>query len=919
MGSSIFDYQSKGDEHEIELDILFKRLAAGPYGLSEQEAVRRLEAVGPNALKETGEESTLKKFLRQFSNFFAILLIIGAILSFIAEHFDPGHGNLFIGLVLGAVVLINAAFTFLQEYQAERIMEEFKEMLPPKVKVLREGKVREILAKDLVPGDIMVLEEGDGIPADGRLIEIHALKVDNSALTGESEPKSRSIRCTHEAVLSCRNMVFSGTMVQTGNGRALVFATGMETQIGKIAHLTKETREMASPLRQDLNHFIRIISAIAIGLGLIFFGVSVFVHRSVMASLIFAIGIIVANVPEGLLPTVTLCLSLAARRMAGQRALVKRLEAVETLGSTTVICTDKTGTLTQNRMSIKTIFLLDLRMTVHGEEIIHGEETEPDGLTEKGELDRLLISISALCNNARLRPESPGYSGDPTEGALLVFAREKMDLEKLIAANPRQREIPFDSRRQRMTVICKEPSSGLTAYIKGAPEVILERCDSIQTRQGIRPLTDSTRESILASHREIASRGERVIALAYKEAKDLNEREKRFIFVALAGLMDPPRPEAKAAVELCHRAGIKIAMITGDHSLTAQAIARQVGVVPDGGECMTISGDELARLNPSELALRLKAPHIIFARTSPVQKLKIVEAFQANGEVVTMTGDGVNDAPAIKHADMGVAMGSGTDVAREAADMILMDDNFATIVAAVKEGRTVFENIKKFVAYILTSNTPEIIPFIAYVLLRIPLPMTVQLILSIDLGTDLVPALGLGVEPAESDIMDRPPRPRDEKLLTSQVLAISYGIKGPLETVAGFFAFFWVLYHGGWHWGQQLGINDPMYLQAVAIFFASVILCQVANVIVSRTRKTSILEQGLFTNWLIWVGIGVELSLLMVIIYLPLTHRFFGTAAIDPRLMLLVLPFALVMIVGDEMRKLLIRRGSTGLQRLLGW
>jgi len=912
--ASISDYRSRGDEHKIEIDELFDRLAASPDGLSNQEAARRLEILGLNTLKEAGKGSSIKKFFSQFANFFAILLIAGAMLSFLAEYWDPGQGNLYIGIALGVVVILNGIFTFLQEYQAERIMEGFKEMLPPKVKVLRGGDIREVLARSLVPGDVMVLEEGDGIPADGRLIEINALKVDNSALTGESEPKSRSMRYTHEAMLSCRNMVFSGTTVQSGNGRAVVFATGMETQIGRIAHLTKETRGVASPLRQNLNYFIRIISTIAIGLGLVFFGVSVFVHRSVMASLIFAIGIIVANVPEGLLPTVTLCLSLAAKRMAGKKALVKRLEAVETLGSTTVICTDKTGTLTQNRMSVKTIFFLDLE-----DEVIHGMETDLDEFVGKDKLEREIISISALCNNARLDPDPPGYSGDPTEGALLVFAAKKRDIERLISENPRQREIPFDSSRQRMTVICRGSSDRLTAYIKGAPKVVLSRCDRVQTRQGVYPITDSMRDAILTDHREIASRGERVIALAYKEAKGLNEGEEGFIFVAMTGLMDPPRTRVKAAVELCHRAGIKIAMITGDHSLTAQAIARQVGVVPEGEDCLIIEGDEVARLDPSELASKLKSPYIIFARTSPVQKLKIVEAFQADGEVVTMTGDGVNDAPAIKHADMGVAMGSGTDVAREAADMVLMDDNFATIVAAVKEGRTVFENIKKFVVYILTSNTPEIIPFIAYILLRIPLPMTVQLILSIDLGTDLVPALGLGVEPAESDIMDRPPRQREEKLLTPQVLAISYGIKGPLETTAGFFAFFWVLFHGGWQWGQQLATDNTIYLQAVTAFFASVILCQVANVLVSRTRKTSVLSQGLFTNWLVWAGIGVELVLLMTIIYLPATHRFFGTTAIDPRLMLLVLPFVLVMIAGDEMRKLLIRRGSTTLQRFLGW
>ena len=900
------NYRPRGDEHRIGLEGLYRRLSSSPGGLSGKEAAMRLAAAGPNVLRETGGETPLRRFLRQFTNFFAVLLVIGAALSLVAEHYDPGQGNIYIGLALGVVVILNAVFTFLQEYQAERIMEGFKEMLPLRVKVLRDGRQEEILARDLVPGDVMVLEEGDRVPADGRLVELNALKVDNSPITGESEPKSRSLESTHDEMLSSRNMVFSGTLVQTGNGKALVFATGMDTQIGRIAHLTKETRTVASPLRQDLDHFIQVISCIAIGLGVIFFALSLLVHGSFMASLVFAIGIIVANVPEGLLPTVTLCLSLAARRMARENALVKRLEAVETLGSTTVICTDKTGTLTQNRMSVKTVF-------------VDGREMVPAQVDTGSPPGRSFVLVAVLCNNARLRDGPPGYAGDPTEGALLLFARGRIPVQELVSANPRLKEIPFDSRRQRMTVFCRGPGGGLSAYLKGAPEVVLERCDRVETGHGVEPLSPAVVKEILAAQRRMASRGERVIALAYRDVESADEEEKGFVFVALAGLMDPPRPEVRSAVELCHGAGIKVAMITGDHPLTALAVAQQVGIVPEGRKATVIRGDELAGLSPHELAARLKSPYIVFARTSPVQKLKIVEAFQANGEVVTMTGDGVNDAPAIKHADMGVAMGSGTDVAREAADVVLLDDNFATIVSAVREGRTVFENIKKFLAYILTSNTPEIVPFVAYVLLKIPLPITVQLILAIDLGTDLVPALGLGVEPPESDIMDRPPRPRDEKLLTPRVLAMSYGIKGPLETAAGFFAFFWVLFHAGWQWGEVLSPGDPAYLQAVTAFFASVVLCQVANVMVSRTRKASILRQGVFSNRLVWIGIGVELALLMMIVYFPFTHRFFGTAALDPGLLLLALPFALVMLAGDEFRKYLVRRGTPWAARWLGW
>lgn len=895
--------QVKGDEHQVSLDEIFERLKSSDSGLKEDEAVRRLAEYGANVLEEIGKERILHKYLKQFWNFFSILLTVGSLLAFIAEWLSPGQGNIYIGIALLAVVILNSTFTFIQEYQAEKIMASFRQLIPPKAKVLRNGKTKEILASEIVAGDVILLEEGDKVPADGRLIEENSLKVDNSPITGEAEPQLRSLECTHPDILECRNMVFSGTLVQTGNGKAVVLGTGANTQIGRLAILTKRTSSVETPLRKELNSFIKVISVIAILLGISFFFVGFFVQDTFLLNLIFAIGIIVANVPEGLLPTVTLALSLASRRMAKRNALIKQLESVETLGSTTVICTDKTGTLTQNKMAVNSIFT--------GEGYLN--------VKEKQKPSEHLIRVAGLCNNSKITEEPPGYKGDPTEGSLLVYVTQSTDEENLKLAYPRLQEYPFDSKKQRMQVICSTPLGTMESYLKGAPEMVINMCSQILTVDGVLPIDEKSYELIMDEHISMAESGERVLALAYREAEDVREYEDGFVFLGLVGVVDPPRPEAKEAIRRCHMAGIKVVMITGDHPITATSIGHEVGLYNDEKELELITGSELAALSSQELAGRLKAPSIIFARTSPVQKLKIVQAFQAAGEIVTMTGDGVNDAPAMKNADMGVAMGSGTDVAREAADMVLLDDNFATIVNAVEEGRTVFDNIKKFIAYILTSNVPEILPFIAFVLLALPLPMNVQLILAIDLGTDILPALALAVERGEGDIMHRPPRSKYEKLLTSQVLFTSYGIKGPIEAAAGFFCYFAVLQDGGWSFGQDLPFTDPLYMHAITAFFTAVIICQIANVFVSRTRRQSILAKGFFSNRMVLLGIVSELTILAFIIFNPLVNTIFNTAPISMRYVLMAVPFALILLFVDELRKLGVRKNVKIVRKLMEW
>jgi sodium/potassium-transporting ATPase subunit alpha len=893
----------KNDEHKISLGELFERLRCQPSGLSTSEAVKRQLVYGPNSLEIKERFSLPRKFARHLVNFFAILLWLGAALSFISERLSPGQGSLYIGLALAGVVILNAVFTFIQEYHSEKIIESFRRMMPETIDVLRDGVRQRLQTREVVPGDIIYLTEGDKIPADSRLIEENSLRVDHSSLTGESEPQLRKLECTHDNILESRNMVFSGTSVQSGNGAALVYSTGMNTRIGKIAGLTKQTEDIVSPLRRELNHFIRIISAIAIILGLTFFAVSILTGDPFTASMIFAIGIIVANVPEGLLPTVTLSLSMASKKMAGRMALIKRLESVETLGSTTVICTDKTGTITENRISVNTLFLnLDER-NVHerGMESLSGF--------------REVFMISALCNNAE-QDVHGNYRGDPTEIALLKYIGKLGDIQQALRENRRLREMPFDSLKKRMITV-NEAADGSTAYLKGAPEVVLSKCGRLFYNGKVTALEEKDNRKILHYYERMASRGERVLGLAYNT--EFSGQEEDFVFVALIGMIDPPRKEIPSAVAKCRTAGIKVIMITGDYSITAEAIAEMAGMI-DRANANTITGDALDSLDDAGLQDALKREKLIFARTSPMQKLRIVKALQAMGEVVTVTGDGVNDAPALKHADMGVAMGvSGTEVAKEAADMVLMDDNFATIVNAVEEGRTVFSNIRKFIGYILTSNIPEILPFIAFVLLAIPLPLTVVLILSIDLGTDMLPALGLGIETPEEDVMRRHPRPRNERLLSAKLLLKSYGIYGMVQGAAGFFSYFMTLFAGGWRWGETLRPTDPLYLRAVTAFFVSIVICQISNVMICRTSRESVFKKGLFSNRLILLGIVSELVLVWLIVHDVTAQKIFGTARSTVSELVLSLPFALFILLADETRKLLLRRNNPFVKRYMDW
>ncbi len=888
--------------HQMSLPGFYQRLRTDPErGLAPLEAEQRLRKTGPNTLIPRPRRSALARFLQHLTNLFALLLWAGAILSFMAEWLMPGAGHVYIGSALVAVVVLNATFSYYQEHKAEAIMAAFHNMLPPSARVLRAGRTAVIPAARVVEGDVLLLEEGDRVPADARLFEVIGLKVDNAPLTGESEPQLRTTHPTDRHLLHSRNVVFSGTTVQSGRGKAVVFATGMRTQIGRTAEMTQSVAVRATPLHVELRRFMLIISLIAVGMGLaVLLTGLLWLDNPFWSQLIFAIGIIVANVPEGLLATVTLSLALAARRMAANQALVKNLESVETLGCTTVICTDKTGTLTQNRMQVTRLFL---NQCVH---------SDADARFERAELDKLLM-VAVLCNNAQSLATGHQYTGEPLEGALLAYAQRYLPVETYRKERPRLCEQPFSANTKLMLTI-NQVGDEQIACLKGAPDVIVDWCDRILIDGQPQSLSAAHKAAYLAAYEEFARRAERVLLFAYREVpvrvhwveEDLPR--SGYIFIGLIGLLDPPRPEVPQAVASLRAAGIRIIMVTGDYQVTAEAVARMVGLAV-GAKPLIVSGDLLHAMTDAQLDWELRTDEIIFARISPAQKLRIVQALQRQHEVVAMTGDGVNDAPALKQADIGVAMGaSGTDVARDAADIVLLDDNFATLVPAVREGRAIFDNLKKAVAYILTSNVPEITPFLGFIFLGLPLPLTVILILSIDLGTDMLPAIALGKERPESDILKQAPRPRHAHLINGRLLLWAYGILGMIESAAGFFAYFSVLYAAGWHWGQPLAGDDPLYHKAVSAFFAAVVLCQVANGLLSRTRRQSLLRQGLFSNRLLIAGILAELILAWLIIQWSVLQPWLGTATLSWRELLLGAPFALAMLLLDETRRLLVRK-----------
>ena len=910
--------------HTLPVSEVYASLKTRPQGLSQEEADLRLEQVGRNALQEIKGKPLYLKFFSNFTHLMAILLWIGGLVAFFAQMPQ-------LGVAVWMVNIVNGGFAFWQEYRAEKATEALKRLLPSYSRVLRDGEEKAVLAEELVPGDVILLAEGDRVSADARLVQDAELRLDQSTLTGESRP----VRKSGDAIESGRllsselsNLVFAGTTVASGTGKAVVFATGMNTQFGKIADLTQSVGEELSPLQKEMMTVTRVVTIIALAVGLLFFVLAVALAKITLAeSFIFALGMIVAFVPEGLLPTVTLALAMGSQRMARRHALIKQLSAVETLGCTTVICTDKTGTLTQNEMTVRELWAGGARLTVTGTGYDpHGQIVPANGQASKDDLTQLLRA-AALCNNSRLLPpngESSRWSilGDPTEAALKVVAcKAGLELEAEEKLLPRWREFPFDSRRKRMSTVHTQagPASGMIAFTKGAPREVLDLCTRVQRNRSESSLDANCRAEIMAANDDYARNGLRVLAIAYKVIPSVpsvslaaETVERDLIFLGLVAMMDPPRPEVAAAVQKCHNAGIRVVMITGDYGLTAESIARKIGILRSARPRI-VTGVELDTMNDGALKEVLRE-EVLFARVAPEHKMRVVSTLQDMGHVVAVTGDGVNDAPALKKADIGVAMGIvGTDVAKEAADMILTDDNFASIVSAVEEGRAVYANIRKFTTYIFTSNTPEAVPFILFALsgARIPLALNVMHVLSIDLGTDIVPALALGAEPPEPGVMDRPPRNLNEHVITRSLLVRAYlwlGIPQSIATMAAFYFMYWT----SGYWGQWLDLpsSGPLYLSATAMAFAAVVTTQIGNLFAQRSDRVSTFRISPFNNPMLWVGISTELALAFLITYVPLFQNFVGTNSFPLSNWVFLFSLVPLLLVIDELRKWFVRRRS---------
>lgn len=982
MGEDELKKELEMDQHTVSLETLCGRYRADiNRGHTFARAQEYLDRDGPNALSPPPTTPEWIKFCKNLFGGFAMLLWFGSVLCFTAYLVDyltsdeTSPDNLYLGIVLAVVVIVTGCFQYFQEAKSSKIMESFKNMVPQFALVLREGQQHSMACEELVLGDIVMLKGGDRVPADVRILSSHGLKVDNSSLTGESEPQSRGPECSNENPLETKNLAFFSTSVIEGSAVGIVVNIGDNTVMGRIAHLTSELNSGDTPIAKEIARFIHLITGIAVFLGVAFFIIALCLNYGWLDAVIFLIGIIVANVPEGLIATVTVCLTLTAKRMASKNCLVKNLEAVETLGSTSTICSDKTGTLTQNRMTVAHMWYDDHVVEATG----YGELS----LTSEQENDTFfsLMQIAGLCNRAQFLPnqeEVPVFKreciGDASESALLkCFEMSIGNVNDYRNLRTKVCEIPFNStNKYQLSIHEMEDHSSYILVIKGAPERIFDRCSTILIQGRVEPI-DKWRTAFDGAYYELGSMGERVLGFAqFKlpidqypigfqfDTEDVNFPLEDLCFVGLMSLIDPPRAAVPDAVAKCRSAGIKVIMVTGDHPITAKAIAKSVGIISEGKETVedialrlnvpvtdvdprltqtcVVHGSDLKDMNSDQLDSILKNhDEIVFARTSPQQKLLIVEGCQRLGAIVAVTGDGVNDSPALKKADIGVAMGiAGSDVSKQAADMILLDDNFASIVVGIEEGRLIFDNLKKSIAYTLTSNIPEISPFLMFIIADIPLPLGTVTILCIDLGTDLWPAISLAYERAESDIMKRKPRdPVRDKLVNNRLIQLAYGMIGMIQAASGFFVYFVIMAENGFSFWQLFGLRGAWDSKAVNSlqdsygqewtyasrkvleytchtgFFAAIVIVQWADLIISKTRKNSLLQQKM-NNWVLNSGLVFETCLAMFLSYCPGLDHGLRMYSLRFAWWWPALPFAVYIFIFDEARRYLIRRYPGG-------
>ncbi|CAB1417533.1 unnamed protein product [Pleuronectes platessa] len=965
------------DDHKLTLDELSRKYATDlNNGLTNAKAAENLARDGPNALTPPPTTPEWVKFCKQMFGGFSMLLWTGAVLCFLAYGIqaamedEPANDNLYLGVVLSAVVIITGCFSYYQEAKSSKIMDSFKNLVPQQALVVRDGEKKSLNAEEVVVGDLVEVKGGDRIPADLRIISASGCKVDNSSLTGESEPQTRTPDFSNENPLETRNVAFFSTNCVEGTARGVVISTGDRTVMGRIATLASGLEVGRTPISIEIEHFIHIITGVAVFLGVSFFVLSLILGYSWLEAVIFLIGIIVANVPEGLLATVTVCLTLTAKRMAKKNCLVKNLEAVETLGSTSTICSDKTGTLTQNRMTVAHMWF---------DNQIHEADTTEN--QSGASFDRssatwvALARIAGLCNRAVFLAEQGSVAilkrdvaGDASESALLKCIELCCgSVSEMRNKNPKVSEIPFNSTNKYQLSIHthlteSEGESKHLLVMKGAPERILDRCSTIMLQGKEQPLDDELKDAFQNAYLELGGLGERVLGFCHFnlpddqfpegfafETEEVNFPTENLCFIGLMSMIDPPRAAVPDAVGKCRSAGIKPRPllrgvgIISEGNETVEDIAARLNIPvnevnPRDAKACVVHGGDLKDLAPEQLDDILKYhTEIVFARTSPQQKLIIVEGCQRQGAIVAVTGDGVNDSPALKKADIGVAMGiAGSDVSKQAADMILLDDNFASIVTGVEEGRLIFDNLKKSIAYTLTSNIPEITPFLFFIIANIPLPLGTVTILCIDLGTDMVPAISLAYEAAESDIMKRQPRnPKTDKLVNERLISIAYGQIGMIQALAGFFTYFVILAENGFlpstlvgirvswdnkycndledSYGQQWTYEQRKIVEFTChtAFFVSIVIVQWADVIVCKTRRNSVFQQGMRNKILIF-GLFEETALAAFLSYCPGMDVALRMYPLKPSWWFCALPYSLLIFVYDEIRKLILRRSPGG-------
>ncbi|GAB6181085.1 calcium-transporting P-type ATPase, PMR1-type [Desulfotomaculum defluvii] len=881
-------------------DVIDKLGTCPEKGLAEHQAKERLEQIGPNKLLSSERKPPWKMLLDQFKDFMVLVLIAATFISgMLGEWADA--------VTIMIIVIVNAILGFVQEFRAEKSMEALKALTAPEALVVREGVERKIPAADLVPGDIVLLDTGDKVPADLRLLAIANLEIEESALTGESFPVKKRVENmageTEVSLGDTRNMAYMGTVVVRGRGKGVIVDTGMHTEMGHITRMIQEAEEDQTPLQRRLDQLGRVLVAFCLLVCALVVVLGILRGEPIYHMFLAGVSLAVAAIPEGLPAIVTIALAIGVQRMIKRNAIIRRLPAVETLGCATVICSDKTGTLTENQMTVREILVGNSHVSVTGEGYDPKGEFRFDGV--KGSEFSTFLKCAALCNNAKLTKGEIsvggifrnltkgnlsnvwGIAGDPTEGALMVMAAKgkvwRKDLE-----NEEQRllELPFDSIRKRMSVVYQDAKGQLTTYVKGAPDVMLDLCTHIYKDGRVIQLSDQARREILKKNSEMAQGALRVLALAYRNIEgvaseeDLTEEkvEQKLVFLGLAGMIDPPRPSAVHSIQACRRAGIRTVMITGDHQLTAQAVGKELGLLPRGAKVLT--GTQLDQLDDNELQHEAEQT-TVYARVTPKHKLRIVRALKRNGHIVAMTGDGVNDAPAVKEADIGIAMGkAGTDVTKEASAMVLADDNFSTIAAAIEEGRGIYDNIRKFIRYLLSCNVGEVLTMFLAVLMGMPLPLLPIQILWMNLVTDGLPAMALGVDPVEKDIMYRRPRDPQESVF-SHGLGMRIMSTGVIFAIGTLLAFAVGLMLGQVDLARTMAFNTLVFFQLFFVFSC-------------RSERHSIAEVGLFGNPHLVSAVLISASLQLAVNYIGFLQPIFHTVPLELKHWVIILSIAIL-------------------------